>query len=168
MATAYLNHRYVPKKEASIRCCQELIIARASEARSQAAHIVLSAKKNRRTTAQQVTNRSSLLPQQISKSCCQTFEGVRTIRTQTCCGVCPIDQTAPYCPFAMMSSITIRLVTTGACVPFSDERGSVCRRIVDAKPIWRESGTSTKFIVQKNIQEKDRYPTCVSWCESAS
>ncbi|GFW71527.1 hypothetical protein TNCV_2309621 [Trichonephila clavipes] len=28
--------------------------------------------------------------------------GRRTIRTQTCC-VCPIDQTAPYCPFAMVS-----------------------------------------------------------------
>ncbi|GFW04856.1 uncharacterized protein TNCV_4880911 [Trichonephila clavipes] len=36
------------------------------------------------------------------KNCCQTFEGRRTIRTQTCC-VCPIDQTAPYCPFAMVS-----------------------------------------------------------------
>ncbi|GFT93984.1 hypothetical protein TNCV_2133651 [Trichonephila clavipes] len=42
----------------------------------------------------------------LPKSCCQTFEGRRTIRTQTCC-VCPIDQTAPYCPFAMVSSITI-------------------------------------------------------------
>ncbi|GFU76980.1 hypothetical protein TNCV_4521361 [Trichonephila clavipes] len=38
----------------------------------------------------------------LPKNCCQTFEGRRTIRTQTCC-VCPIDQTAPYCPFAMVS-----------------------------------------------------------------
>ncbi|GFS83213.1 hypothetical protein TNCV_599771 [Trichonephila clavipes] len=38
----------------------------------------------------------------IPKNCCQTFEGRRTIRTQTCC-VCPIDQTAPYCPFVMVS-----------------------------------------------------------------
>ncbi|GFT28674.1 hypothetical protein TNCV_4832401 [Trichonephila clavipes] len=37
----------------------------------------------------------------LPKNCCQTFEGRRTIRTQTC-GVCPIDQTAPYCPFAMV------------------------------------------------------------------
>ncbi|GFX96946.1 hypothetical protein TNCV_1996781 [Trichonephila clavipes] len=37
----------------------------------------------------------------LPKNCCQTFEGRRTIRTQTCC-VCPIDQTAPYCPFAMV------------------------------------------------------------------
>ncbi|GFV73934.1 hypothetical protein TNCV_3453881 [Trichonephila clavipes] len=33
----------------------------------------------------------------LPKNCCQMFEGRRTIRTQTCC-VCPIDQTAPYCP----------------------------------------------------------------------
>ncbi|GFV05806.1 hypothetical protein TNCV_5035451 [Trichonephila clavipes] len=38
----------------------------------------------------------------LPKNCCQTFEGRRTIRTQTCC-VFPIDQTAPYCPFAMVS-----------------------------------------------------------------
>ncbi|GFW54279.1 hypothetical protein TNCV_1560571 [Trichonephila clavipes] len=38
----------------------------------------------------------------LPKNCCQTFEGRRTIRTQTCF-VCPIDQTAPYCPFATVS-----------------------------------------------------------------
>ncbi|GFW68086.1 uncharacterized protein TNCV_1879681 [Trichonephila clavipes] len=38
----------------------------------------------------------------LPKNCCQTFEGRRTIRTQTCC-VCPIDQTAPYCPLAIVS-----------------------------------------------------------------
>ncbi|GFU96742.1 hypothetical protein TNCV_839671 [Trichonephila clavipes] len=42
----------------------------------------------------------------LPKNCCQTFQGMRTIRTQTCC-VCPIDHcpfaTAPYCPFAMVS-----------------------------------------------------------------
>ncbi|GFU70272.1 hypothetical protein TNCV_904141 [Trichonephila clavipes] len=38
----------------------------------------------------------------LPKNCCQTLEGRKTIRTQTCC-VCPIDQTAPYCPFAMVS-----------------------------------------------------------------
>ncbi|GFV84225.1 hypothetical protein TNCV_3038851 [Trichonephila clavipes] len=66
-------------------------------------YIVLSAKRNRRTTAQQVVI-SFLLPQEtdLPKNCCQTFEGRRIIRTQTCC-VCPIDQTAPYCPFAMVS-----------------------------------------------------------------
>ncbi|GFU94761.1 hypothetical protein TNCV_1723421 [Trichonephila clavipes] len=40
---------------------------------------------------------------QISrKTVARRLRGGRTIRTQTCC-VCPIDQTAPYCPFAMVS-----------------------------------------------------------------
>ncbi|GFT74648.1 hypothetical protein TNCV_4809361 [Trichonephila clavipes] len=38
----------------------------------------------------------------LPKNCCQTFKGRRTIRTQTYC-VCPIDQTALYCPFEMVS-----------------------------------------------------------------
>ncbi|GFU56733.1 hypothetical protein TNCV_359941 [Trichonephila clavipes] len=43
----------------------------------------------------------------LPKNCCQTFEGRRTIRTQTCC-VSPIDQTAPYCPVCNgVVSITI-------------------------------------------------------------
>ncbi|GFU85547.1 hypothetical protein TNCV_2860621 [Trichonephila clavipes] len=60
--------------------------------------------RNRRTTAQQVANQFSccLRKADLPKNCCQMFEGRRTIRTQTCC-VCPIDQTAPYCPFAMVS-----------------------------------------------------------------
>ncbi|GFT09451.1 transposable element Tcb1 transposase [Trichonephila clavipes] len=67
-------------------------------------YIVLSAKKNRRTTAQQVAKSvsSCLRKADLLKNCCQTFEGRRTIRTQTSC-VCPIDQTAPYCPLAMVS-----------------------------------------------------------------
>ncbi|GFY36575.1 uncharacterized protein TNCV_27801 [Trichonephila clavipes] len=56
-------------------------------------YIVLSAKK------EQAHHRSA---GGKSKNCCQTFEGRRTIRTQTCC-MCPIDQTAPYCLFAMVS-----------------------------------------------------------------
>ncbi|GFV64957.1 hypothetical protein TNCV_1340401 [Trichonephila clavipes] len=45
-------------------------------------------KRNRRTTARQV--QISFLPPQkadLPKNCCQTFEGRRTIRTQTCCCV---------------------------------------------------------------------------------
>ncbi|GFV43391.1 hypothetical protein TNCV_886291 [Trichonephila clavipes] len=66
-------------------------------------YIVLSAKRNRHTTAQQVANQFlAASGKQISrKNCCQTFEGRRTIRAQTCW--CPIDQTAPYCPFSMVS-----------------------------------------------------------------
>ncbi|GFX40723.1 hypothetical protein TNCV_1218461 [Trichonephila clavipes] len=44
-----------------------------------------------------------------------------------------------------------------ACVPFSDEKvrlSSDCRRQL----IWRESGTAYR---PENIQEKDRYPTCI-------
>ncbi|GFU39261.1 hypothetical protein TNCV_3811141 [Trichonephila clavipes] len=49
-------------------------------------------------------NRFLAAPQESRspENCCQTFEGRKTIRTQTCC-VCSIDQTAPYCPFAMVS-----------------------------------------------------------------
>ncbi|GFU45413.1 hypothetical protein TNCV_3625431 [Trichonephila clavipes] len=67
-------------------------------------YIVLSAKRNRRTTAQQVANQFwAALRKQISqKKLLPDFEGRRTIRTQTCC-VCPIDQITPYCPFAMVS-----------------------------------------------------------------
>ncbi|GFS99021.1 uncharacterized protein TNCV_1890331 [Trichonephila clavipes] len=67
-------------------------------------YIVLSAKRNMRTTDQQVANLVSccLRKADLPKNCCQTFEGRRTIRTQTCC-VYPIDQIAPYCPFAMVS-----------------------------------------------------------------
>ncbi|GFT70401.1 hypothetical protein TNCV_2658361 [Trichonephila clavipes] len=47
---------------------------------------------------------SFLLPQESRspEKLLPDIEGRRTIRTQTCC-VCPIDQTAPYCPFAMVS-----------------------------------------------------------------
>ncbi|GFT32031.1 hypothetical protein TNCV_3468681 [Trichonephila clavipes] len=47
---------------------------------------------------------SFLRPQgkQISRKTVARRLRRRTIRTQTCC-VCPIDQTAPYCSFAMVS-----------------------------------------------------------------
>ncbi|GFT39267.1 hypothetical protein TNCV_2421961 [Trichonephila clavipes] len=57
--------------------------------------------------------------------------------------VCPIDQTAPYCPFAMVSSEHHNWTEQDwACVLFSDESrfslSSDCRRQL----IWRESGTA--------------------------
>ncbi|GFW48937.1 transposable element Tcb2 transposase [Trichonephila clavipes] len=80
-------------------------------------YIVLSAKRNRRITAQQHRN----------------------ARLQWCRG--HYNWTEHY----------------WACVLFSDESGfslsSDCRRQL----IWRESGTTYR---PKNIQEKDRYPTC--------
>ncbi|GFU11935.1 hypothetical protein TNCV_1484021 [Trichonephila clavipes] len=84
---------------------------------------------------------SFLLPQISPTNCCQTFEGRRTIRTQTCC-VCPIDQTAPYCPFARCREHHNWTEQDWACVLFSDESrfslSSDCRRQL----IWRESGTA--------------------------
>ncbi|GFU23103.1 hypothetical protein TNCV_3515481 [Trichonephila clavipes] len=61
-------------------------------------------KRNRRTTAQQVANQFlAASGKHISrKTVARRLRGKRTIRTQTCC-VCPIDKTAPYCPFAMVS-----------------------------------------------------------------
>ncbi|GFU94398.1 transposable element Tcb1 transposase [Trichonephila clavipes] len=67
-------------------------------------YIVLSARK-RRTTAQRVANQFlAASGKQISRKTVarRLRRRRRTIRTQTCC-VCPIDQTAPYCPFAMVS-----------------------------------------------------------------
>ncbi|GFU56375.1 hypothetical protein TNCV_2609001 [Trichonephila clavipes] len=62
-------------------------------------YIVLSAKRNRRTTAQQVANQFlGASGKQISRK--TVARRLRT--TQTCC-VCPIDRTAPYCPFAIVS-----------------------------------------------------------------
>ncbi|GFV86737.1 hypothetical protein TNCV_3964671 [Trichonephila clavipes] len=61
--------------------------------------------RNRRTTAQQVANQFlAASGMQISRKTVarRLREGRGIIRTQTCC-VCPIDQTAPYCPFAMVS-----------------------------------------------------------------
>ncbi|GFW71469.1 uncharacterized protein TNCV_3459951 [Trichonephila clavipes] len=67
-------------------------------------YIVLSAKG---TGAPQLSRRqiSFLLPQESrspEKLLPDVGGGRKTIRTQTCC-VCPIDQTTPYCPFAMVS-----------------------------------------------------------------
>ncbi|GFS63876.1 hypothetical protein TNCV_1128821 [Trichonephila clavipes] len=61
-------------------------------------------KRNRRTTAQRVANQFlAASGKQISrKTVARRLREGRTIRTQTCC-VCPIDQIAPYCPFAMVS-----------------------------------------------------------------
>ncbi|GFU85522.1 transposable element Tcb2 transposase [Trichonephila clavipes] len=68
-----------------------------------------------------------------------------------------IDQTAPYCPFAMVSWASQLTEQDWTCVLFSDESrfslSSDCRRQL----IRRESGTAYR---PENVQEKDRYPTC--------
>ncbi|GFY35130.1 transposable element Tc3 transposase [Trichonephila clavipes] len=120
-------------------------------------YIVLSAKGNRRTTAQQVANQFlAASGKQISrKTVARRLRGGGLYARRPV--VCPIDQTAPYCPFAMVSSITNWTEQDWARVLFSDESrfslSSDCRRQL----IWRESGTAYR---PENIQEKDRYPTC--------
>ncbi|GFX44350.1 hypothetical protein TNCV_1097901 [Trichonephila clavipes] len=96
-------------------------------------YIVLSAKRNRHTTAQQVANQFlAASGKQISRKTVARRLRRRTIRTQTCC-VCPIDQTAPYCPFCNgVVSITIGLNRTGHAYYSQMRVGSVCHRIVDA------------------------------------
>ncbi|GFV31841.1 HTH_Tnp_Tc3_2 domain-containing protein [Trichonephila clavipes] len=70
-------------------------------------YIVLSAKWNRRTTAQQVANQflCCLRKKQISrKTVARRLKGRGggLYARRPCC-VCRIDQTASYCPFAMVS-----------------------------------------------------------------
>ncbi|GFW77216.1 uncharacterized protein TNCV_2726461 [Trichonephila clavipes] len=92
----------------------------------------------------------------LPKNCCQTFEGRRTKRTQTCCA-CPIDQTERTGRLQWCREPHNWTEHDWACVLFSDESrfslSSDCRRQL----IWRESGTAYR---PENIQEKDRYPTC--------
>ncbi|GFW83212.1 transposable element Tcb1 transposase [Trichonephila clavipes] len=75
-------------------------------------YIVLSA-RNRRTTAREVANQFlAASGKQISrKTVARRLSGGGLYARRPV--VCPIDQTAPYCPFAMVSSITIGLNRTG-------------------------------------------------------
>ncbi|GFS56617.1 transposable element Tcb1 transposase [Trichonephila clavipes] len=121
-------------------------------------YIVLSAKRNRRTTAQQVANQFlAASGKQISrKTLARRFRG----------GGLYARRPVVYVPLTRQHR-TARLQwyrehpnwteQDWACVLFSDEsRFSLslyCRRQL----IWRESGTAYR---PENIQEKDRYPTC--------
>ncbi|GFY10597.1 HTH_Tnp_Tc3_2 domain-containing protein [Trichonephila clavipes] len=66
--------------------------------------IVLSAKRNRRTTAEQVANQFlAASGKQISrKTVARRLRGGGLYARRPVV-LCPIDQTAPYCPFAMVS-----------------------------------------------------------------
>ncbi|GFU48262.1 transposable element Tcb2 transposase [Trichonephila clavipes] len=92
----------------------------------------------------------------LPKNCCQTFEGRRTIRTQTCC-VCPLTRQHRTARLQWCREHHNWTEQDWACVLFSDESRfslpSDCRRQL----IWRESGTAYR---PENIQEKDQYPTC--------
>ncbi|GFU52628.1 transposable element Tcb2 transposase [Trichonephila clavipes] len=126
--------------------------------RLQKTYIVLSAKRNRRTTAQQVINQFlAASGKQISR---------KTVARRLRGGGLYARRTVVYVPLTRQHR-TARLQwcrehhnwteQDWACVLFSDESrfslSSDCRRQL----IWRESGTAYR---PENIQEKDQYPTC--------
>ncbi|GFT49824.1 transposable element Tcb1 transposase [Trichonephila clavipes] len=121
-------------------------------------YIVLSAKRNRRTTAQQVANQFfAASGKQISRKTV-----ARRLRGAGLCARRPV-----VCVPLTRQHRTARLQwcrehhnwteQDWACVLFSGESrfslSSDCRRQL----IWRESGTAYR---PENIKEKDRYPTC--------
>ncbi|GFY18967.1 transposable element Tcb2 transposase [Trichonephila clavipes] len=121
-------------------------------------YIVLSAKRNRRTTAQQVENQFlAASGKQISR---------KTVARRLRGGGLYARRPVVWVPLTRQHRI-VRLqwcrehhnwtVQDWACVLFSDESrfslSSDCRRQL----IWRESGTAYR---PENIQENYRYPTC--------
>ncbi|GFW12801.1 transposable element Tcb1 transposase [Trichonephila clavipes] len=121
-------------------------------------YIVLSAKRNRRTTAQQVANQFlAASGKQISrKTVARRFRGGGTIRTQTFVCV-PLTRQHRTARLQWCREHHNWTEQDWACVLFSDESrlclSSNCRRQL----IWRESGTAYR---PENIQENNRYPTC--------
>ncbi|GFX53152.1 transposable element Tcb1 transposase [Trichonephila clavipes] len=121
-------------------------------------YIVLSAKRNRRTKAQQVANQFlAASGKQISRKTVARRlrgEGLYARRPIVCVPLTRQHRTARLQWCHEHHNWTEQ---DWACVLFSDESrfslSSDCRRQL----IWRESGTAYR---PENIQEKDRYPTC--------
>ncbi|GFU43856.1 transposable element Tcb2 transposase [Trichonephila clavipes] len=121
-------------------------------------YIVLSAKRNRLTTAQQVANQFlAASGKQISrKTVARRLRGggLYAQRPVVCVPLTRQHRTAGLQWCREHHNWTEQDWT---CVLFSDESrfslSSDCRRQL----IWRESGTAYR---PENIQEKDRYPTC--------
>ncbi|GFS55211.1 transposable element Tcb2 transposase [Trichonephila clavipes] len=121
-------------------------------------YIVLSAKRNRRTTAQQVANQFlAASGKQISrKTVARRLRGggLYARRPVVCVPLTRQHRTARLQWCREHHNWTEQ---DWACVLFSDESrfslSSDCRRQL----IWHESGTAYR---PENIQEKDRYPTC--------
>ncbi|GFT24365.1 transposable element Tcb2 transposase [Trichonephila clavipes] len=121
-------------------------------------YIVLSAKRNRCTTALQVANQFlAASRKQISrKTVARRFRGggLHARRPVVCVPLTRQHRTARLQWCRENHNWTEQ---DWACVLFSDESrfslSSDCRRQL----IWRESGTAYR---PENIQEKDRYPTC--------
>ncbi|GFV45201.1 putative sodium-dependent multivitamin transporter [Trichonephila clavipes] len=121
-------------------------------------YIVLSAKRNRRTTAQQVANQFlAASGKQISrKTVARRLRGGRLYaRRPVVCVLLIRQHRTAHLQWCLEHHNWTE--QDWACVLFSDESrfslSSDCRRQL----IWRESGTAYR---PENIQEKDRYPTC--------
>ncbi|GFX18690.1 transposable element Tcb2 transposase [Trichonephila clavipes] len=121
-------------------------------------YIVLSAKRNRRTTSQQVANQifAASGKQRTRKTVARRLRGrgLYARRPVVCVPLTSQHRTARLQWCREYHNWTEQDWT---CARFSDESrfslSSDCRRQL----IWRESGTA---YCSKNIQEKDRYPTC--------
>ncbi|GFW95029.1 transposable element Tcb2 transposase [Trichonephila clavipes] len=121
-------------------------------------YIVVSAKRNRRTTAQQVANQFlAASGKQISRKTVAIRlrgGGLYARRPVVCVPLTRQHRTAHLQWCREHHNWTEQ---DWACVLFSEESrfslSSDCRRQL----IWRESGTAYR---PENIQEKDRYPTC--------
>ncbi|GFV03850.1 transposable element Tc1 transposase [Trichonephila clavipes] len=121
-------------------------------------YIVQSAKRNRRTTAQQVANQFlAASGKKISrKTVARRLRGggLYARRPVVCVPLTRQHRTARLQWCRKHHNCTEQ---DWACVLFSDESrfslSSDCRRQL----IWRESGTAYR---PENIQENDRYPTC--------
>ncbi|GFV94386.1 transposable element Tcb2 transposase [Trichonephila clavipes] len=121
-------------------------------------YIVLSAKRNRRTTAQQVANQFlAASGKQISRKTVARRlrgEGLYARRPVVCVPLTRQHRTARLQWCHEHHNWTEQDL---ACVLFSDESRFSLSSDCSRQLIWRESGTAYR---PENIQEKDRYPTC--------
>ncbi|GFT64556.1 transposable element Tcb1 transposase [Trichonephila clavipes] len=121
-------------------------------------YIVLSAKRNRRTTAQQVANQFlAASEKQISrKTVARRLRGggLYARRPVVCDPLTRQHRTARLQWCREHYNWTEQ---DWACVLFSDESRFSLSSDGRRQLIWRESGTAYR---PENIQEKDRYPTC--------
>ncbi|GFX65330.1 transposable element Tc1 transposase [Trichonephila clavipes] len=121
-------------------------------------YIVLSAKRNRRTTAQQVANQFlAASGKQISrKTVARRLRGggLYARRPVVCVPLTRQHRTARFQWCHEHHNWTEQ---DWACLLFSDESRFSLSSDYRRQLIWRESGTAYR---PENIQEKDRYPTC--------